>query len=341
MASLVNYLVAALPERLPGVEFGIVDTYGPGAFYLMPLYFARAILHVIGARLAGRVDVLHIHMAHCGSATRKLILALVAKALGVRTVMHVHGSGFDIYCRALPEWRRRALVAILRHCERVVVIGEYWRRFVVGEMGLDPVRIVLIHNGVPRRAGPKRTATDRPAKLLMLGEIGPRKGTPELIAALATPELRQRAWTATLAGNGPVESYRVEVARLGLADRVALPGWQSAEQVAALLADADVFVLPSRREGLPVAILEAMGGGAAVISTPVGAIGDAIIDGETGLLVPPGDAPALAAAIAQLLDDPALRARLAANARKRFEAKFTIDRAADATAAMYRELGLA
>ena len=90
-----------------------------------------------------------------------------------------------------------------------------------------------------------------------------------------------------------------------------------------------------------MAILEAMGGGAAVISTPVGAIGDAIIDGETGLLVPPGDAPALAAAIAQLLDDPALRARLAANARKRFEAKFTIDRAADATAAMYRELGLA
>jgi glycosyltransferase involved in cell wall biosynthesis len=86
---------------------------------------------------------------------------------------------------------------------------------------------------------------------------------------------------------------------------------------------------------------EAMAAGTTVISTPVGAISDAIIDGETGLLVPPGDMPALAAAIAQMLDDPALRARLAAYARKRFEAKFTIDRAADATAEMYRELGLA
>jgi glycosyl transferase family 1 len=134
---------------------------------------------------------------------------------------------------------------------------------------------------------------------------------------------------ATLAGNGPVESYRVEVARRGLADRAAWLAVGGTGRGAAL-ADADVFLRPSRQEGLPVAILEAMAGGAAVISTPVGAIGDAIIDGETG----PWCRPATNR-------DPALRARRAANARKRFEAKFTIDRAADATAEMYRELGLA
>ena len=140
MASLVNYLVAALPGA-PARR---------GIRHRRHLRPRRVLSHApvfragdpaCERRAAGRPGRrFHIHMAHCGSATRKLILALVAKALGVRTVMHVHGSGFDIYCRALPEWRRRALVAILRHCERVVVIGGSWRRFVVGEMGLDPVR---------------------------------------------------------------------------------------------------------------------------------------------------------------------------------------------------------
>ncbi len=342
MTSLVNYLVEALPARLPGVGFGIVDTYGPGPFWLMPFHFAGSIAQVIAARLGGRVDLLHIHMAHYGSAVRKLFLALVATTLGLRTVMHMHGSDFHIYYRGLPRWYQRALVATLKRCERVVVIGGFWRGFVVGELGLDPVRVVLIHNGVPRPDRPREPAAAGTApRLLMLGELGPRKGTPELIAALATPALRARAWTATLAGNGPVEHYRAEVASLGLADRIALPGWRDAAEVRALLAASDLFVLPSRLEGLPVAILEAMAGGAAVIATPVGAIADAIVDGETGLLVPPGDVAALADAIGRLLDDAALRARLAANARARFEAMFTIDRTADAVAAMYRAIGVA
>ncbi|MCK6449708.1 MAG: glycosyltransferase family 4 protein [Alphaproteobacteria bacterium] len=342
MTSLVNYLVDALPARLPGVGVDVVDTYGPGRFWLMPLYFAGGVVQVIAARLGGQVDLLHIHMAHYGSAVRKLLLALVATLLGVRTVMHMHGSDFHVYYRALPRWYRRALVAVLRRCERVVVIGEFWRGFVVEELGLDPRRVVLIHNGVPRPDAPRGPpAAGAAPKLLMLGELGPRKGTPELIAALATPALRARAWTATLAGNGLVEQYRAEVAALGLADRIALPGWQSGPQVRALLAASDLFVLPSRLEGLPVAILEAMAGGVAVIATPVGAIGDAIVDGETGLLVPPGDVAALGAAIGRLIDDAALRARLAANACARFEAMFTIDRTADAVAALYRAIGVA
>jgi glycosyltransferase involved in cell wall biosynthesis len=256
-------------------------------------------------------------------------------------VVHVHGSDFDANCDTMPAWQRGLTVAVFKRCERVVVIGLYWRDYVVGKLGLDPARVVLIHNGAPATAMTGKFSGDAVPRLLMLGELGPRKGTPELVAALASPALKSRRWSATLAGNGPVEKYRREVAGLALADRVALPGWQSGVEVRALLAAADIFILPSRQEGLPIAILEAMAGGAAVISTPVGAIGDAIIDGETGLLVPPGDAAALANAIARLIDDPALRARLAVNARKRFAAMFTIDCTADAVAAMYREVGVA
>jgi glycosyltransferase involved in cell wall biosynthesis len=339
IASLVNYLVAALPSRLPGLRCDVIDTYGPGAFWLMPFYYVLSVLQLIVARLAGRVDLLHIHMSHYGSAVRKLTLALIATSFGVRTVMHMHGSDFHLYYRSLPGWYKRAVVAILRRCARVVVIGDYWREFATKELGLDPARIVLIHNGVPRPDVTHRAASDT-LRLLMLGELGPRKGTPELIAALATPELRARKWTATLAGNGPVDEFRSKVAALGLSERIVLPGWQSSDQVKALLAEADIFVLPSRQEGLPVAILEAMAGNVAVIATPVGAIGDAIVDGETGLLVPPGDVPALTTALIRLVDNLALRQALAQRARMRFEERFTIDRTADKTAALYREIGI-
>ncbi|MGQ0677438.1 MAG: glycosyltransferase family 4 protein [Rhodospirillales bacterium] len=339
MASLVVYLAQALPRRLPGVEIAIVDTYGPGAFWAMPFHFAAAAARIAAACALRRADLVHLHMAHYGSVTRKLTLAAITHALGVRTVVHLHGSDFDANYNGLPPWQRRLVVATLKRAARVVVIGTFWRDFAARALGLDPGHVTLIHNGAPRTPWRDRTAAG-PARLLMLGELGPRKGTPELIAALAAPELARRAWTATLAGNGPVGKYRAEVTALGLSGRVALPGWQDAERARALLDAADIFVLPSRQEGLPIAILEAMAVGAAVISTPVGAIPDAVVEGETGLLVPPGDAAALARAIARLLDEPALRARLAENARRRFEAMFTIERTADAVAQLYRELGV-
>jgi glycosyltransferase involved in cell wall biosynthesis len=337
----VSYLADALPARLPGVQVEVLDTYGPGSFWLMPGWLVAAVVKLVIAGLRGEADLAHVHMATRGSAVRKGLLAVVARWLRVPTVLHIHGSDFDEFFLGLRAWQRRLLVGIMRRCDRVVVIGGYWREFAVNEAGLDPGQVVLIHNGAPLPPPPSPRVTGAAPRLLALGLLGPRKGTGEVVAALATPELRRERWTATIAGNGLVDQYRSEVAALGLSDRIHLPGWQSREQVRALLQDADILLLPSRQEGLPMAILEAMAGGVAVVSTPVGAIPDAIVDGETGLLVPPGEVAALAGAVHRLLGDPGLRQRLADNARARFEAMFTIERTADLVAALYRDLGMA
>jgi glycosyltransferase involved in cell wall biosynthesis len=342
MASLVTHLADALPERLPGVRVDILDTYGPGAFAAMPFSFAAALLKVILRALAGRLHLLHIHMAAYGSVVRKCVLAMAAIWIGVPTIMHLHGAEFDEFWRNLSAQRRRLLVYVLWRCARVIVIGNYWREFVVNELGLDPGRVVLIHNGVPAAlpAFSHRKIAGNPPRLLMLGELGARKGTPELVAALARPELRQAEWTATLAGDGDIDHFRTTVAALGLSTRIRVPGWQSPTQVRALLQEADILVLPSHQEGLPMAILEAMASSAAVIATPVGSIPDAITDRETGLLVPCGDPAALARAILELLNDTALRQRLSANALARFDRSFTIDATSRAVAELYRELGV-
>ena len=167
-----------------------------------------------------------------------------------------------------------------------------------------------------------------------LGRFGDRKGVPELLRALAEPRLATLRWTAVLAGDGAVERFRARwAARAERARSRCRLGRRS--RGPRQLAAADILVLPSLNEGLPMAVLEAMAPGLAVVTTPVGAIPDAIQDGETGLLVPARDAAALAEALARLIVDPALRRRLGEQARARFAAEFSIDAYGPAAGAIY------
>jgi len=173
---------------------------------------------------------------------------------------------------------------------------------------------------------------------LCLGLLGPRKGTPDLLTALATPTLHSLDWRMTIAGNGEIEQSRSLCYDLGLSDRVTLPGWQEPEQVAELLRSADIFVLPSHFEGLPVAILEAMAAGLPVISTPVGAIPDAVKDGVTGFLVQAGATGMLAEAIAKLVNDRGLRERMGEAGRNLAESQFSIEAVAKKIGTIYERL---
>src|SRR5690606_20382816 len=110
-------------------------------------------------------------------------------------------------------------------------------------------------------------------------------------------------WTATIAGDGEVDTYRRRAEALGLGSRVTFPGWVDGEQVAALLKESNILVLPSRVENLPLSLLEGMGYALCPVVTPVGAVEDVIRNGENGLLVPVGDAGALAAALARVCAD--------------------------------------
>lgn len=320
------------------IQFYVIDSYGLKGGFGRHAAFLRACLALLRLRLNGRADLLHIHMSHYGSALRKSLLLLLGKALGLRTVIHIHGSRFHLFCRDLPAPRRALFLFVLGRADRIVVIAGFWRDH-LRRLGLPPGKIVLIHNGVPDPGFRRHEAAeDAGVRLLALGELGPRKGTPEIIAAFATPSLRQAGWRAALAGNGAVAHYRALIHQAGLADRVTLPGWADAETVRRLLDEADILLLPSRQEGLPLAILEALAAGAAVIATPVGGIPDAVIDGETGLLVPEGDAPALAAAILRLIRDGTLRRRLATAGRRRYETAFSMDILAGNLTRLYRDV---
>jgi glycosyltransferase involved in cell wall biosynthesis len=170
----------------------------------------------------------------------------------------------------------------------------------------------------------------------MLGRLEPRKGVPELLAALGSDSLKARAWRAVLAGDGDVEGTRQRAAALGLADRIEVPGWIAAERAEALLEAADILVLASHAENMPMSVLEALAHRVAVVTTPVGTTPEILQDGVSALLVPPGDVAALAEALARLIDQPALRAEIAAGGQAVFRRDLDIALSADRLTALYR-----
>jgi glycosyltransferase involved in cell wall biosynthesis len=201
---------------------------------------------------------------------------------------------------------------------------------------LAPGKVSLVYHGLdaarfpPAPARPARDGTSEPVRILSVGRAVPKKGYADLVAALALLP-GDLNWQFEHIGGGPLlGALKQQAAPLG--DKVAWRGAQAEDAVRAAYREADLFVLASRisddgdRDGLPNVLMEALSQGCPVIATAVSAIPELVADGVTGALVQPNDRAALAAAIARLARDPALRARLAAAGEARVRRDFPLER---------------
>jgi glycosyltransferase involved in cell wall biosynthesis len=191
--------------------------------------------------------------------------------------------------------------------------------------------IAVIPNGVdsatfhPRQVG---EASARPVRLLFVGRVVFQKGLDVLLAALA--QLAPgNDWHLEIIGDGdPRPALEAEAARLGLAGRITFAGWQRRAEIAERYRAADVFVFPSRDEGMPNVVLEAMASGLPIVATAIAGNEELVRDGENGFLIRPDDAAALAAALGRILADNARREAMGRASRARIEAEYTWPRAA-------------
>lgn len=309
----IDRMMGALKQQLDrrgddDIEVRFVASRGNGHVAFSIVYMVIFCLKMFAARLLGRCGVVHINLSSFGSTYRKIVIAGCARALGVPYVLHLHGSEYRTFWRDDDGFLSRRIRRMFEDARRVIVLGSVWRDFVAGRAPAATEQIVIVPNAtaIPTL---ERTDGGKRAHILFLGRLGERKGVPQLCEALERLS-EHGGWRATIAGDGDVDATRVRLEKAGLAPRISLPGWVGPDDVAALIASADILVLPSFGENLPVSVIEAMAAGLAVVTTPVGAVEDIITDGQTGLLVPPGDVTALTAAMARLLDDPELRARL-------------------------------
>lgn len=283
-----------------------------------------------------RPDIVHIHFASRASSLRKMALARLALARGCRVVMHAHGGAYAEYWNTLSGYRKSMNLEILAKASALIVLGETWRRFFAG-IGVPEERLVVMPNPVALPAALPVRLGATPATFVYLGLVSRAKGAFDLVEAVArmAPEARSRL-RLVIAGNGELDALRGKIGQLRLQQTIGVRPWLGAAERDALLASAEAFVLPSHREGLPMALLEAMAWGLAPLATPVGAIPEVVEDGGNGLLVPPGDVGALSRAMERLLD-PALRTRLGRAARRRVE-PLAVERYAERLTRLYEAI---
>jgi glycosyltransferase involved in cell wall biosynthesis len=239
-------------------------------------------------------------------AGRNPLLALVHHPLALEWGLSVKQAD------ALRASERAALAAV----QGVVVTSAATARLVASDYGVPAERIVVARPGSDP-ALMSQGSQDGVVRLLSVGAIVPRKGFDVLISALAT--LTDLSWRLTIAGDrtrdrNAAARLDADIARHALGDRIAAPGAVSPQRLAALYAEADVFVLASHFEGYGMAYAEAVAHGLPVIGTSAGAIPDTVPP-DAGLLVDPGDSFALAKALRRVIGDAGLRRRLASAAR--------------------------
>ena len=235
---------------------------------------------------------------------------------------------------------------LYRRASAVVTTGERLRRHLLKALDLEPLRVTSVPTGIDtERFSPVKCAADQVAARLALG-LDPAQQHLGIVATLrswkghlflldAFAQLDRPGLHLLIVGEGPMRSQIEDrIAALGIGERVTLAGQRSDPEH--WLQAMDVFCLPSyANEGVPQAILQAMLCGLPIVTTPVGAILEAVSDGHTALVVPPKDSAALASAIARLLDDDTLATRLGDAARRRASADFSREAMLDRMAALF------
>ena len=278
-------------------------------------------------------DVIHAHDAHA------IAVASLARSLaGRRAAPPLVASrrvDFHIRRNTFSRWKYRQV-------DRFICASFAIRNMLAGD-GVPPVRTTVVHEGIDvdriERAPPLdlHREFDLPPGCPIAGNVAalvPHKGQRHLVDATAQLVREIPDARVLIVGAGELASVLDgQIRRLHLDGRVILTGFRS--DVPSVLKGLDLFVMSSVTEGLGTSVLDAMAAGLAVVGTRAGGIPESVVDGRTGLLAPPEDAPALARAIAFLLRNSAKRREFGAAGRRRALAAFSAERMVDETAAVY------
>jgi colanic acid/amylovoran biosynthesis glycosyltransferase len=349
--SLVRAPVTYLPNTLVE-QFKLAGAENRRLLKERPLKYLKALAHVVrqqkpiyalkrmmqAAKLvvvAEREGIEHLHAHFASSATRVTFYAAMLSDLTFSFTAHAK----DIYQEEKDEAHLREKLAAAR---AVVTVSEYNRRHL---QGLWPrARIERIYNGVDLERFVPGGVKSTPPTILSVGRLVEKKGITDLVDACSILKKREVPFRCEIVGKGELGSrIRSRVAALGLEDVVSLPGPRPQGELRGLYRRADVFVAPcvvardGNRDGLPTAILEAMASGLPVVSTPVTGIPEAVVNGETGALVPEHAPEALANALQDLLEDPKLREKMGIAGRQRAEEKFDVSRNASRLRQLFSE----
>jgi len=275
-------------------------------------------------------DLVHAHTSKAGVIGR-----FAARMTGVPSVFTAHtwcfaeGTSWKWKLAGIPCERLAA-----RFGSAIINVSEANRRLAARNGISHQARLLTIHNGIPDVPARAMAGVAEVPEIAVVARCAPQKDQALLLRALAAIDTPARA---VFVGDGETRAVlESEALRLNLRHRVEFLGER--RDVAQILAASHIFALPTRWEGFPLSILEAMRAGLPVVASNVGGVAEAVVDSKTGFLVPAGDEPQFRARLRELIEAPHLRSRLGAAGRRRYETEFTLESMLLKTFAVYKEV---
>lgn len=266
--------------------YQLITTYPGDASTNKIIYFLKSLLLLLELLIKDKsINIVHIHSASNGSFIRKSIVLLITKTLKRKVILHIHGGSFKEYV-ASSKIRSRYILAILNMSDLVICLSDEWESYFKNQLGLKSVKVLSNPIELPELAN--RQKESERLELLFLGAVVPAKGIFDLLEYLS----RNKYFIAGrirlhIGGEGDSHHLNTLLQKIGIIDGVVQYGWVENEEKLRLMNMADVFILPSHIEALPMSILEAMSYAKPIISTNVGGIPSLVRDGYNGWLYDP------------------------------------------------------
>jgi glycosyltransferase involved in cell wall biosynthesis len=330
----IENLVVHLPDKTSTTTYDMrSEPKGEGIKWLLMSIVLSAVA-AVRFPVRQRPDLVHVHSSHAFSFYRAAFYVFVVSALWRRPIVfHIHGSSFDSFLET-DSWLVRAVQSsVFERCDRIVVLSDYWQQ-VLGKR-VSERKISVVPNAVDPELFDPEYDHD-PTRVTFVSSLIQRKGVQELIEAVDNLAADGSFdFELSIAGSGPLRgSVEALAARH---EHVTYHGFVSEQEKRRLFSTGDVFVLPSHAEGLPIAMLEAMAGGNAVVSTTVGSIPE-VIDDDGGVLVKPGDSAGLADAVGSLVEEGSSAVRMGRTNRSLVCEQYAWTTAAERITRIYYEI---
>ena len=337
ISSVVNdWLEAGIEQKLNLKYISTLQDGKPGR-YIGKLSDALKAYFKLLVEVIKPADIAHIHLSSYMSFYRKLIIFWLVKTRNIKTVVHLHGSMFREFYEDGKKFQKKLITWMFDNADAIIVLSESWSQF-ISEISNNR-NIHIVYNGIDAGKFKNISATDKnKITISFLGRLGKRKGTYDLLEAFAQLNKEIPNTELMLAGDGDIEKIQTLIDKKELHKQVHVLGWITGTQKLNVLANTDIYALPSYNEGLPVSILEAMASELPIISTPIGGIPEAIIEGRNGFLVQPGDIDTLCLRLSELCRNQQLRHKMGHENIQIISQKFDIHKLIDELLTVYKQI---
>ena len=315
-----------------------VESYKDGGKVSKLIKAICGYIHFFKVLLIDKPDIVHIHSSFGPSFYRKIPFIYMASFFNKPIINHIHGADFNKFYNGASNNKKKLIEAVYRKCSILIALSNEWKSNLANIVSEDKIRIIENYSIINENAFIERINRKSNNQVLFLGEVGKRKGCYDLPGVVKHVVKKIPNIKFIIGGSGDIEEIKQLLKEKDLEEHVIFTGWVKGKKKDKLLRENDVFFLPSYNEGMPMAILDAMGYGMPIISTNVGGIPKIVENNVNGYICEPGDIESFAHNIIDILSNEETLIRTSMASFNIAKNKYSIINHIDVLSKLYKEV---